>query len=121
MIGKIFIQDLLISCRVGMTDLEQRIPQNISVSVTCYVDLAPCLASDALSDVLDYKELADRIYSVVGSRTFNLVETLAGAVADACFFDGRVTRTEISLRKRHRFIPCGYVGVEIMKEKNLSL
>jgi len=55
--------------------------------------------SDRLEDTVDYREIAAKIQEVSDSRSFMLIEALAGAVADALVGSFPVERVRVGVRK----------------------
>jgi dihydroneopterin aldolase len=77
------------------------------------VDLAAAAASDDLSDTVDYGELAGRLVAIVTGEPVNLIEALAGRLADACLVDPRVTRATVTVHKPHAPIPHPFADVSV--------
>ena len=61
--------------------------QDFVVDVTVWLDLAAAAASDELADTLDYGELAQRAAAIVGGPPCDLIETVAGRIADDVLTD----------------------------------
>ena len=79
---------------------ERTRPQPFSLDVVAWVDMAAAQASDALSDTVDYGALAHVATDVVTQRSFQLLEALAGHVADALLaVDLRLLAVEVTVRK----------------------
>ena len=74
------------------------------------MDLSVAARSDRLSDTVDYGDVADRAIGIVsGARSFDLLEALAGEVAEATLSsDRRIDAVTVHLRK---LLPP--MGVEI--------
>ena len=75
--------------------------QPFEMDLDLAVDLAAAARSDALADTVDYGEVADAAVTVVGgARSFDLLEALAAAVAEAVLAcDTRITAVSVALRK----------------------
>ena len=65
----------------GVEEQEQRLGQLFLYDVE--MEVGERGASDRIEDAVDYREVADCVREVSDSRSFNLLEALAGAVADA--------------------------------------
>jgi len=62
--------------------------------------MAAAQGSDALADTVDYGVLAQTAADVVGQRSFQLLEALAGRLAEALLItDSRVEAVEVTVRK----------------------
>ena len=84
------------------------------------VDLAPAGLTDRLSDTVDYGEVAERAAAIVSGRSYELLEALAGAVAEAVLVsDLRITAVSVHLRKLRPPVPrdLGAVGVRITRRQ----
>ena len=56
-------------------------------------------ASDRIDDAVDYRLVADCVQEVSDSRSFDLIESLAAAVADALVGRLAVSRVRVRVRK----------------------
>lgn len=68
----------------GVFDFEKREGQDFVVDVTLRRDLSRPAASDDLADTIDYGTLADDLAAIIAGEPFDLIEALAGALADKC-------------------------------------
>jgi dihydroneopterin aldolase len=114
-IRHLFIRDLVLSCRIGVYDHEQRTPQRVRINVDLGVSEAG--ASDRLDDVVDYEALLGRIKTVAGTGHVNLIETLAENLAALCLEDQRVRLARIRVEKLDVFPEAAAVGVEIERRR----
>jgi dihydroneopterin aldolase len=64
----------------GVLESEQREGQTFLYDVTLEVDEP---AADRVEETIDYRDVAAKVEEVSGSTRFQLIESLAGAVADA--------------------------------------
>jgi 7,8-dihydroneopterin aldolase/epimerase/oxygenase len=98
----------------GVYDHERRDGQDFVVDVTAWLDLAPAAASDDLADTLDYGALARRVAAIVGGPPANLIETVAGRIADEVLTDARVTAVDVVLHKPQAPIPLEFADVAVV-------
>ena len=82
MSDRIELRGLRVRGNHGVFDHERRDGQDFVVDVTVWMDLAAAAASDDLADTLDYGALAQRVAGIVGGEPRNLIEAVAGRVAD---------------------------------------
>ncbi|WP_029090358.1 2-amino-4-hydroxy-6-hydroxymethyldihydropteridine diphosphokinase [Brevibacterium album] len=68
----------------GVFEFEKREGQDFVADVVLFRDLSVPAASDDLADTADYGALADRLVQIIAGEPFDLIEALAGALADAC-------------------------------------
>lgn len=79
----------------GERDRDQ--PFDIDLKIEC--DLTRAEYSDALADTLDYAAVHARVVEIVRTRSFALLERLAGDVLADLFTDSRVRAAEITIAK----------------------
>jgi dihydroneopterin aldolase len=75
------LEGLAIFGRHGVLEDERRDGQEFLYDIR--MDVGDAGVSDRIEDAVDYREVADCVREVSGSRDFNLIEALGQAVADA--------------------------------------
>ena len=95
----VFIRGLKAKAVIGVFDWEKQIRQNLVLDLDLRADVAHAAASDTLEDAVDYKAISQRVVEFVEGSKFQLVESLAEAVA-------RIVREEFAV---------GWVRVRIAK------
>jgi dihydroneopterin aldolase len=84
----------------GVLPEERERAQPFSLDIVAWVDTAAAQQSDALSDTVDYGALAQLASEVVSQRSYQLLEALAGRLADALLgTDSRLEAIEVTVRK----------------------
>jgi dihydroneopterin aldolase len=74
------LERLAIFGRHGVLEEERRDGQELLYDIG--LDVGDAGATDRIEDAVDYREVADCVRQVSDSRSFNLIEALAQAVAD---------------------------------------
>jgi dihydroneopterin aldolase len=97
----------------GVLEHERRDGQDFLVDVVVWLDLSRAAASDALSDTLHYGEVAERTAAVVGGEPCDLIETVAGRIADDVLGDERVDAVEVTVHKPSAPIPLTFADVAV--------
>lgn len=97
----------------GVYPAERAQGQDFVVDATLHVDLAPAAASDDVADTVHYGELAGALVAVVTGEPVNLIETLAGRLADVCLADPRVTGAVVTVHKPQAPIPHEFADVAV--------
>lgn len=93
----------------GVLAHERELGQRFVVDVALELDLAAAARSDDLADTVDYGHVAARVHEVVTGTRRDLVEAVAGEVADAVLaLDDRLTAVEVSVHK-----PAAPVTVDV--------
>jgi dihydroneopterin aldolase len=80
----------------GVLEWEQREGQTFIYDVTLEVDEP---AEDRVENAVDYRDVVAKVEEVSGSRKFQLIETLAAAVADALVAAFPVATVSVRVRK----------------------
>jgi dihydroneopterin aldolase len=83
----------------GVFAFERERGQRFVVDVECWLDLQAAAATDALADTVDYGALATAVVSDIESQPLNLIEALAGRIADTCLASPRVQTVQVTVHK----------------------
>ncbi len=108
---RILLSDLTLACRIGVTEEERAQRQRLRFNIQLETRAEPP-REDKITEVVDYGPLAARIRNVCAEAEFRLLESLAGRIAQACFFDARVASARIRIEKLDRYPDVGGVGCE---------
>lgn len=83
----------------GVLPAERRGGQDFVVDVALSLDLRAAGGSDDLADTVDYGALAQALAEVVEGEPLDLLEALAGRLAEVCLSDRRVGSVEVTVHK----------------------
>ena len=114
MTDRIELRGLKVRGHHGVFEHERRDGQEFLVDVIVWMDLAPAAASDALADTLHYGVLAERVAAIVGGEPLDLIEAVAGRIADDVLTDERVRRVEVAVHKPQAPIPLEFADVAVV-------
>lgn len=114
---RIELRGLKVRGNHGVFDHEKRDGQDFFIDIVAWLDLAPAGASDDLVDTLDYGGLAERAAAIVGGPAHDLIETVAGRIADSVLADGRVSRVEVTVHKPSAPIPLTFTDVAVVVDR----
>lgn len=81
---RIDLRGLRVRGNHGVFDFEKREGQDFVIDVALTISLARAAASDDIADTVHYGELAEDVAHIVEDNTFDLIETLAGRIAEHC-------------------------------------
>lgn len=115
----VFVENVRFFGHHGVTKAQQTVGAWFSVDVELSLDLTPASLSDDLRATVDYGEVAGRIVEIGTKERLNLLERLAGLLAEALLreFPAR----EVRLRLRKLTPPLeglhGIPGVEITRRR----
>ncbi len=111
---RIELRGLRVRGRHGVFDHERRDGQDFVIDITVWLDLSAAAASDDLADTLHYGELAERAAAIVAGEPYDLIESVAGRIADDVLTDGRVQAVEVVLHKPQAPIPLEFADVAVV-------
>ncbi len=115
---RIFIRDLVLSCRIGIHQHERLASQRIRLNLEVLAQEHPAIGDD-LDRVLCYAELMSGIKALIAEGHVNLIETLAGRIADYCLEDRRVLAAKVRIDKLDVFKEAESVGIEIERRRDI--
>jgi 7,8-dihydroneopterin aldolase/epimerase/oxygenase len=104
-VDRITLSGIEVFGRHGVLPHEREHGQRFVVDVVLEVDLAAAAGSDRLADTVDYGGLAAAVAAVVGGEPADLIETVAGRVADLALADERVAAVEVTVHKPNAPLP----------------
>jgi dihydroneopterin aldolase len=117
---RIELRDLRVMGRHGVLDEEKERAQPFALDIVAWVDTSAAQRSDALGDTVDYGLLAEKAAEVVERHTFQLLEALAGRLADALLIvDPRLEAVEVTVRKLRPplALDIGSTGVRVRRTR----
>jgi 7,8-dihydroneopterin aldolase/epimerase/oxygenase len=118
MADRIELRGLIVRGNHGVFADERRDGQDFVIDITVWVDLATAAASDDLADTLDYGALAQRAADIVGGPARNLIETVAGEIAEGVMSDERVHAVEVVVHKPAAPIPLNFADVAVVARRS---
>ncbi|GAA3431496.1 dihydroneopterin aldolase [Kutzneria kofuensis] len=113
MSDRITLTGLRVRGHHGVFEHEKRDGQDFLVDVTVWMDLTAAAASDDLTQTLHYGELAERVAAIVAGDPRDLIETVAGDIADEVLTDERVREVEVTVHKPSAPIPLSFQDVAV--------
>ena len=115
---RIELRGLRVRGHHGVLDHERRDGQEFVVDLVVSADLSAAAASDDLADTLDYGALAQRTAAIVGGPPHDLIEAVAGRIADDVLTDPRVRSVEVTLHKPAAPIPLEFADVAVVLHRS---
>ena len=100
MIGdRLFLEDVRFYGHHGVSKAEQAVGVWFSVDAELAVDLEPAAVSDDLASAVDYGVVARRIVEIGTQGRVNLLERLAGMIAQALLREFPTDEVRVRVRK----------------------
>ncbi len=118
MADRIELRGLTVRGRHGVFDHERADGQDFVADITVWIDLVDAAASDDLADTYDYGVLASHAAAVIAGPARNLIETVAGEIADDVMKDPRVHAVEVTLHKPQAPIPQTFGDVAVVARRS---
>ena len=113
---KVFVRDLILSCRIGVYSHEKHGEQRVRINLelTCIEHPA---VNDEHQNVVCYAEVVEDIRRLLAQGHINLVETLAERIAAQCLEDHRILVAKVRVEKLDVMPDASAVGVEIERHR----
>jgi dihydroneopterin aldolase len=118
MADRIELRGLKVRGHHGVFEHERRDGQDFIVDVTVWIDLQRAAATDDLADTLDYGALATRVAEIVAGPPRNLIEAVAGQIADELMADERAHAVEVVVHKPQAPIPLDFADVAVVARRS---
>jgi dihydroneopterin aldolase len=113
----IFLDRIRLSARIGTSENERSLRQDLIVSIRLSASLQRPGVSDDLNHSVDYSVVENETRSLAEGGIFTLVESLAEQIAALSLRHANVTAVWVRVEKKVlKSADC--VGVEIWREKN---
>lgn len=113
----VLINGLELMASVGVFEVEKRYEQRIVVSIDLAVEDDYDGVSDRIEHVLDYARVVSSVRGLVESAHYQLIETLAERIGEACLADRRVLAARIAIEKPDILPGCRSVGIAIVRAR----
>jgi|TARA_B110000196_G_scaffold232121_1_gene200608 dihydroneopterin aldolase len=115
---KIFLNRLNIDAVIGIWEWERSVKQTVRIDLEIGTDARAVAITDSIKGALNYRDVAKRLISFVGSSAFFMVETLAESVAQIIITEFEVPWVKVSVSKPGAV--RGSEDVGIMIERTLK-
>lgn len=113
MSDRITLTGLRVRGRHGVFAHERQDGQEFVVDVVLWLDLAKAAATDDVAATVDYGGLAELAAGIIAGEPSDLIETVAGRIADAALADDRVDAVEVTVHKPAAPIPQDFADVAV--------
>jgi dihydroneopterin aldolase len=113
---KIFINELTLSCIIGVFDFERKLKQNVIITIELHLDISTAGKTDDINDTVNYQAIVDDVTKTVERSQFHLLEALAERVAAICLKDNRVKHAHVKIEKPKAIPNAKSSAVEIVRK-----
>ena len=111
----VYIEGLRVDTVIGVYDWERTIQQTVVLDLEMSTDIALAARDDDLSFTLDYGAIADHVTTFVAASRFQLLESLAEAVASLVLAEFAVAAVKLKIGKPGAVANATDVGVIIKR------
>lgn len=113
---KIYIHDLIVSGRHGVTEHERLKPQKFRVNIEISYNMQQAQQTDNEEDVVNWSEVKAKVIDYIEHTSYHLMETLIDKLATAIMEDQRINKLYLSIDKIEAF-RTGYPGIVITRTR----
>ncbi len=114
---KVLVEGLRVDTYIGVHDWEHEREQPLIIDLEMDWDNARAAKTNDLADALDYSTLSDAVVKLVRGQSWQLLETLAEAVADLIMQDFNVTRVQVKVGKPQAIVAARQAAVMIVRQQ----
>lgn len=112
----IYIDGLEVYGYHGVLSEEKVLGQQFVFDLRLSMEECVGVVSDDVGDAIDYTEVIDAVTEVAGCESYNLLERLAGSIAQSLLDRFPVDSVWVRVTKPHPPIPCALRGVGVELE-----
>src|SRR5262249_33687270 len=97
----------------GVLEEEQRNGQTFLFDLE--LEVSDAALSDRIDEAVDYRQIVERVRAVSDGHRFDLIEALAGAVADELAHAFRAERVRVRVRRRRAALPVAETAATVVR------
>ena len=111
----VFVKGLKVEAVIGVYDWERAINQPILIDIALETDISKAALSDDVNDALNYKAVCDDVSAWCKEIQAELLEHLAGQIADRLIANYSCKAVTLSVAKPTAIAQADAVGVQITR------
>lgn len=120
MADRITLTGLTVFGHHGVFEHEKRDGQDFVVDVTIWLDLTRAVAADDLTETVHYGELAGLAAGIIAGPPRDLIEAVAGEIADTVMARYPVHAAEVTVHKPSAPIPLAFADVSVTIRRSVK-
>ena len=119
MTGIIRLQNMTFYGFHGVSAAEKETGRRYEVDCELHLELDDAVASDNLSDTVNYAKVYEIVETVMNARRYSLIESIAAEICNRVMENERVSKTVVRVRKMIPPIPGNLdcIEVELLRER----
>lgn len=114
---KILIEALEVMAIIGIHDWERTTPQRVLIDLELGFESRAAIATDDIADTPGYGDIARAVTTLVEASNYQLLESLAEAIAQALLSDFNVAFVTVKVGKPEAIANARNVSVIIERER----
>ncbi|AMN67441.1 dihydroneopterin aldolase [Psychrobacter sp. P11G5] len=114
----VFVKGLKVEAVIGVYAWERAITQPLLIDIALETDISSAAASDDVNDALNYKAVCDDVSEWCQAIKAQLLEHLAGKIADKLLTKYACRKITLSIAKPTAIKQADAVGVQITRYAN---
>ncbi len=111
----VFVKALKVEAVIGVYEWERAITQPLLIDIALETDISRAAVSDEVNDALNYKEVCDDVTAWCQAIKAQLLEHLAGQIADKLLEKYSCDKITLSVAKPTAIEQADAVGVQITR------
>ena len=114
---KVFVKNLVVPCKVGVTQEERAKKQNVIVDIEVFCDLSQAGTTDDLNKSISYSEIQEKITDFITKGDFKLLESLAEGVVTQILNNSLASKVVVAVKKE-KYAEKPIMGIEISRDRH---
>ena len=114
----VLIKNFIIQEIIGFHEHEKIKKQNIKFNIVIDVNQNSLPNEKDIKSIVDYEKITNKLSSLVKSKKYNFLESLAEDSFIEIFKDRRINSVKIKIEKPDAIKSAGSVGVEVYKSRS---
>lgn len=114
----IYIEQLKVDAIIGVYDFERLKKQPLIIDLELQYDSNKAAVSDKLEYALDYHQISKDIHAFVSDSSYQLIESLAQAIAENLLKNKLINKVTLSLSKPKALDLANNVGIRINRSND---
>jgi len=112
-LDKITIEGLAAKVRIGIYDWEKKRAQTIRIDLAYWTDTREAARTDDIAATINYNDVAKAVLKLLKEQQFQLIETLADAIAKTCLEQFAIAKIAVTVHKPSAVRAAGDVTVTV--------
>jgi len=113
--GTISIEKIQVDCIIGVYDFERQNKQPLIIDIEFDYDSTKACQSDHIKHAIDYFQITEDIHKFVSDSSYQLIESLASALADKVLLNKLISNIKVKISKPEALSKANTVSFSLSK------